>query len=250
MPKQKTPDVAQAFITKRRRAYPSLYWTDSDVVLWLLGSSAYDVAWDEEGNIKEIRGVAEEDLKESFTDEGWDYMELALESRMKASWTEPHESSPIIHIPDNISDAWEDKISSLCYRVERINDADMLAWITLHQKFGGSMESYQRDNVNRSYKAFLAVKAALALIKQRLLDIRLAKHATKMAKQMPYQVVAGVTVHHKGFASTETAVVVSVASMPLSAGESMGVAILDRPIRGSLILPTADLKPLTHPPAK
>lgn len=247
MPKTtKTPNAAEAFITVRRRAYPSLFWTDDDVLLDILARTAHDVVWDVDGNIKELgRGVDGE--KDSFTDEGWKYMDNASYGRMRTSWQEPAHSSPFCQIPDNISAAWESKLSHLCYCIERIKDEAMLTWITTHYEFQSIGAEYKQAEIDRNYGAYLKVKAALALTAQRLRDINTAKQAEASAKVKPWQVAPSVVVHHKECASTETAIVVSVASMPTGVNEVTVVAVLDRPLRGSVVIRVSDLTPLTHP---
>ncbi len=133
MPKKtETPDAAEALITVRRRAYPSLFWTDDDVLLDILSRSAHDVVWDKDGNIKELSRTNERD---SFTDEGWEFMENASYGRMRTSWQAPAHSSPFCQVPDNISPAWEAKLSHLCYCIDKIKDEAMLTWITTHYEF-------------------------------------------------------------------------------------------------------------------
>ena len=42
----------------------------------------------------------------------------------------------------------------------------------------------------------------------------------------------------------------SVASMQTGVNEVMVVAVLDRPLRNSIVIRVSDLTPLTHPPTK
>ncbi len=249
MPKTRpTPTAAEVYIAKRRRAYPSLFWNDDDVLLHLLGMSAHDVAWDENGNIQDLRGEPREN-EESFTEKGWDYMENASDGRMRTNWEEPVASSPLVRIPENISEAWERQIWSLCRTIARLSSSQMESWIEAHYSFQTIGDEYKRAETKRNFEAFVKVKAALALTQQRLEDIRTLRRTQSLAQTKPTFVTAGVLVHHKDFASTDTATVVQTCSMPVGENESSQVAILDRPLRGSLVLRLSDLVPLTHPPA-
>ena len=248
-PSDAKADPAEEFITLRRRSYPTLYPSDNSFLLDLLARNADDYFWDETGNVKAACG---ERLRESFTEEGWKYMCNNSASEVPVCWQEPRAESLICNIPENISRSWASKISSLCFFVKNLEAADVKEWIRLHQRFGGGAEAMQRDQADSSYQSFLKVKVRLELVWQRLIDIAQKDAEKERHKTKPWNVAPGVLVHHKDYASAETATVTVVGSIPhpTDASSRIAVAVLDKPlVNGTTrIVPSASLVPLSFPP--
>lgn len=246
MKREKPPTPAEQFIETHRRAFPSLYESDNDVLLCMLSQSRHSYDWDEAGQLQCNYNLK---MEESFTAKGWKYMENSRSDKVPTSWTEPKTDSPLLHIPDNIEDSWSSAISGLCYWIAKLKDENVRSWIYLNQEFNNYAEPYKTQHCVSYYSAYERVKAACAHIQQRLKDIKIAKSTKERESTKPNQVCKGVEVYHKGYASTDTAKVIDEGSIVIN-GDHVAVAILSRKLVNNTrrICPKADLVPLTHPP--
>lgn len=234
-------NAAEEFITSQRRAFPSLYPTDLHFLTHLASSSDYD--WNEKGN---IYYKYEEELKESFTERGWKDMRFAHNLTPPFDWSQHHTNSPLMGIPDHISNDWLEEIRDFNYSLCQLKDDDMLTYLTVLQNFGGYNSQYKKDNIERNYSAFIKLKAAIALSNQRCIDILNARYREEKPNIFKPRVEVGAVVHHRLKASTETANVVSLATVPLDS-DNIQVAVLDKPLKESIVVRVADLIALSSP---
>lgn len=244
-PKELNP--AEKFITSQRRSFPSLFSSDLAVLLNLLASPRRSYDWDEDGNIICQYG---QQLKESFTDEGWKYMRNAHNRDIPCSWQEPHPDSPLIHIPDNVAGHWDSAIYDLCSWVEDLDQTAMMEWIRLGVSFGKYVLEYKLRDIENYRNGFNHTAKVLKLTKQRLTDIRVMQIKKVIDGARPSIIAPGVQVYHRDYASTDRAIVKLVSLVPLPDSDPVRVAVLDRALVNgqSSVLPVSCLVPLTHPP--